>query len=175
MATQWATRLKAALYYSENLRAVRTIVNNWTGEGFLVRRAKEAINVDGLVPDLVRINQYRTLATNVELLEASDCKMTEAYELLKNMYFLDDPCSIQAFIKKRLSNCDLEAKINCINLTNAPSTYERMQRAQPICAAVERSFSMLSKLLTKDRNFDIKNVKKYMEMYKINNCDKCIV
>ena len=56
--------------------------------------------MNGLVPDLVRINQYRTLTTNVELLEASDCTMTEAYELLKNMHFLDGPCSIQAYIKK---------------------------------------------------------------------------
>ena len=50
---RWATWLRAALYYSENFPAVRTIVNNWTGKGFLVSRAKEAINVDGLVPNLV--------------------------------------------------------------------------------------------------------------------------
>ena len=45
--------------------------------------------------------EYRALATNFELvLEASDCTMTEAYKLLKNMYFLNEPCSIQAYIKK---------------------------------------------------------------------------
>ena len=121
--TQWATWLRAALYYSENLPAVRTIVNNWIGEGLLVSRAKKAINVDGLVvPDLVCLNQYRTVATNAELLEASDCTMTEVYELLKNMHFLDDPCSIQAYIKKRLSHSDLETIINCTNLAIAPTT-----------------------------------------------------
>ena len=31
--TRWATWLKAALYYSENLPAVCTIVNNWTSGG----------------------------------------------------------------------------------------------------------------------------------------------
>ena len=51
--TRWATLLRAALYYSENLPAVRTIVNNWTSAGLLVRRAKDAINVEALVPDLV--------------------------------------------------------------------------------------------------------------------------
>ena len=76
--TPWVTSLTAALHYSKNLPAVHTIVNNWTGEGLLARRAIEAINVDGLLPDLVRINQYRTLATNVELLEANDSTMTEA-------------------------------------------------------------------------------------------------
>ena len=95
--TRWAAWLRAALNYSENLPAVCIIANNWIGEGLLVSRAKEAINVDGLVPDLVRINQYRTVATNVDLLEASDCAMTEAYELLKNMHFLNDSCSIQVY------------------------------------------------------------------------------
>ena len=98
--TRWATWLRAALYYSENLPAVRTIVNNWTSGGLFVSRAKDAINVDDLVPDLVRINQYQILAANVELLETSDCTTTEAYELLKILHFLDDPCSIQAYIKK---------------------------------------------------------------------------
>ena len=45
--TRWATWLRAVLYYSENLPAVRTIVNNWTSAGLLVSRAKDAINVEG--------------------------------------------------------------------------------------------------------------------------------
>ena len=131
----------------------------------VVSRAKDAVNVDDLVPDLVRINQYRILAANVELLEASDCTMTEAYELLKNMHFLDDPCSIQAYIKNRLFNTDLETILNCSNSAIAPTTYALLQNAQPTSAAVERSFSMLSKLLRKDRNFDVKKVKKYLLLY----------
>ena len=39
--TRWATWLRAALYYNENLPAVRTIVNNWTSSGLLVSRAKD--------------------------------------------------------------------------------------------------------------------------------------
>ena len=86
--------------------------------------------------------------------------MTEAHELLKNTHFLDDPCSIQAYIKKRLFNSDLEAIINCTSSSIAPTTYALLQEAQLTFAAVEWSFSMLSKPLSKDRNFDIKNVKK---------------
>ena len=104
--TRWATWLKAALYYNEKLPAVRTIVNNWTNAGLLVSRAKDAINVEDLVPNLVKINQYRTLAANVEFLEGSACTITEAYGLLKNMQFDDDPCAIKNYIKKRLSNSD---------------------------------------------------------------------
>ncbi len=163
--TRWATWLRAALYYSENLPAVYTIVTNWTSAGLLVSRAKDAMNVEDLVPDLVKINQYRTLAANVEFLEGSACMITEAYGLLKNMQFDDDLCLIKNFIKKQLSNSDLETIINCTNLTIDPTSYALMQKAQPTSAAVERSFSMLSKLLRKDRNFDVKNVKKYMMLY----------
>ena len=162
--TRWATWLRAALYYSENLPAVRTIVNNWTSAGLLVSRAKDAINVEDLVPDLVKINQYQTLAANVEFLEGSTCTIIEAYGLLKNMQF-HDLCAIKNYIKKRLSNSDLETIINCTNLTIDPTSYALLQKAQPTSAAVERSFSMLSKLLRKDRNFDVKNVKKYMMLY----------
>ena len=162
--TRWATCLRAALYYNENLPAVRTIVNNWTSADLLVSRAKDAINVEDLVPDLVEINQYRALAANVEFLKGSVCTITEAYGLLENMQFDDDPCAIKDYIKKRLSNSDLEI-INCTNLTIDPTSYALLQKAQPTSAAVERSFSMLSKLLRKDRNFDVKNVKKYIVLY----------
>ena len=118
------------------------------------------------MPDLVKINQYRTLAANVEFLEGSACTITEAYGLLKNMQFDDDdPCAIKNYNKKRLSNSDLETIINCTNLTIDPTSYALLQKAQPTSSAVERSFLMFSKLLRKDRNFDVKNVKKYMMLY----------
>ena len=163
--TRWATWRRAALYYSENLPAVRTIVNNWTSAGLLVSRAKDAINVEGLVSGLVKISQYRTLAANVEFLEGSACTMTKAYGLLKNMQFDDDPCALKDYINKRLSNSDLETIINYINLTIDPTSYALLQKAQPTSAAVERSFFLLNKVLREDRNFDVKNVKKYMMLY----------
>ena len=69
---------------------------------------------------------------------------------------------LKDYINKRLSNSDLETIINCTNVTIDPTSYALLQKAQPTSAAVERSFSMLNKLLKKDRNFDVKNVKKYM-------------
>ena len=88
------------------------------------------------------------------------------------MYFLDNSYSIQAYIKKRLSNSNLEAIINLTNLAIAPTTNQLLQKAQPTFAAVEQSFSLLSKLLRKDRNFDIKNT---CCCITINNSGNCIV
>ena len=117
------------------------------------------------MPDLVKINQYWTLAANVEFLEGSACTITETHGLLKNMQFDDDPCAIKNYNKKRLSNSDLETIINCTNLAINLTSYALLQKSQPTSAAVEKSFSMLSKLLRKNRNFDVKNVKKYMMLY----------
>ena len=164
--TRLATWLRAVLYYSENLPAVCTIVDNWTSAGLYVSREKDAINVEDLIPYLVNINQYQTLATNVKFLDGSACTITEAYGLLKNMQFDDEPCATKDYIKKRLSNSDLKTIINCTNLTIDPTSYALLEKAQPTSAvAVERSFSMLRKLLRKDKNFDVKNVKKDMILY----------
>ena len=81
------------------------------------------------------------------------------------MQFDDDPCAIKNYIQKQLSKSHLETIINCTNLTIDPTSYAPLQKAQPTSAAFERSFSMLSKLMRKDRNFDVKNVKKYMMLY----------
>ena len=97
--TRWATWLRTALYYRENLPDVGTIVNNWTSASFLVSRAKDAINVEDSVPDLVEINQYRTLAANVEFLKGSACTITEAYRLLKNMQFNGDRAQLKIALK----------------------------------------------------------------------------
>ena len=107
------------------------------------------------MPDLVKRNQYRTLAANVDFLEGSACTITKAYELLKNMQFDDDPWAIKDYIKKRLPNSDLETIINCTNLKIDPTSYALLQKAQPTSAAVGQSFSMLCKLLRKDRRFDV--------------------
>ena len=58
-------------------------------------KAKDAINVKDLVPGLVKINQCRTSAVNVEFLEESASTITEAYGLPKSMQFNDDPCAIK--------------------------------------------------------------------------------
>ena len=116
--------------------------------------------------DLIKINQYRTVAANAEFLEGSACTITEAYGLLKNKQFVDDRWAVKDHIKKRLSNFDSETIKNCANLTIDPTSYALLQKKeQQTSAVVERSFCMLSKLLRKDRNFDVKNVKKYMLPY----------
>ena len=117
--------------------------------------------------DLVKINQYRTLAANAEFLEGSACTITKAYGLLKNMQFDDDPRAIKDYINKRLSNSDLETIINCTNLTIDPTSHALLQKVQPTSAAVERSFSMLNKLQRKEE-------KSFSMLNKLQRKENCI-
>ena len=118
-----------------------------------ISRGKDTINVEDLVPDFVKVSQYRTLAANIEFLEERACMITKAYGLLKNMQFDDDPCTIEEYIKKRLSKSDLKTIINCTNLTINPTSYTLLQKAHPTSAAVEKLLSMLSKFLEKRQKF----------------------
>ena len=43
----------------------------------------------------------------------------------------------------------------------SPAAYSLLQNSQPPAASVQRSFSMLKKLLAKNRNFKAENVKHY--------------
>jgi len=47
----------------------------------------------------------------------------------------------------------------------SPSTYGLLQNCQAASAGVERSFSMLGKILDKDRNFLPNNVEKYLILH----------
>ena len=78
----------------------------------MVKMVKMRAVIEKEIALIIKINQYWTAAANVEFLEGSVCTITEAYGLLKNMQFDDDPCAIKNCIKKRLSNSDLETMIN---------------------------------------------------------------
>ena len=74
--------------------------------------------------------------------------------------FGEDTYSINRYIQKR--NNDL-FKTHVLNMERpdiSPAVYSLLR--QSTTASVERSFSMLQKLLAKDRKFNIENEKQYL-------------
>ena len=47
----------------------------------------------------------------------------------------------------------------------SPAVYHMLQNYQPPSASVERSFSMLKKMLAKDRNFKVESVRHYIILH----------
>ena len=61
-----------------------------------------------------------------------------------------------------MQNNDISEILNMERQDISPAVYHMLQNFQPTSASVERSFSMLKKLLVKDRNFKVENVQHYM-------------
>ena len=59
---------------------------------------------------------------------------------------------------------DISEIINMERQDISPAVYYMLQYSQPTSASVE-SFSMLKKLLAKDRNFKVENVRHYMILH----------
>ena len=64
-----------------------------------------------------------------------------------------------------MQNNDISEIINMERQDILPAVYHMLQNSQPTSASVERSFSMLKKLLAKDRNFKAETVRHYMILH----------
>ena len=163
ITTRWASWLQAAFYYATNLPSVRDIVDRFESSGLLVERAKVSINAQSLPQDLMKINtEYKSLASLVSQMENTKYTIRATYNDLTKLGFGDDSCVIAAYVRKRLEKNEL-LEIMAMNRQEiSPTVYGLLQLCQPTTASVERSFSMLNKLLAKDRNFLPDNVRHYM-------------
>ena len=64
-----------------------------------------------------------------------------------------------------MQNNDISEIINMERQDILPAVYHMLQNSQPTSTSVESSFSMLKKLLAKDRDFKIENVRHYMILH----------
>ena len=89
----------------------------------------------------------------------------EAMQAIQKLDFGEDTCKINQYLKKRMQNNDISEIINMERQDISPAVYHMLQNSQPTSASVERSFSMLKKLLAKDKNFKVENVRHYMILH----------
>ena len=129
----------------------------------MVENAKVSVNDKNVVEDLIVIeSQYKFLLDYMDKFENGELTIKNAYEVLKNLDFKDDVCKIKNYILKRLNKNDIIKIMNRLNENVNPVEYAQLENCQPTTIAVERSFSNLSKILAKDRNFKDENVRHYM-------------
>ena len=161
--TRWASWLQAAFYYADHLPTVQDIVGRFEGSGVLVERAKTSVNARSLPHDLMKIKtECQSLASLVLRMEDSKYTIRAAHSDLSALSLGDDSCDIAAYIKKRLEKNGLTDIMAMNRPEISPTVYGLLQDCQPTTASVERSFSMLNKLLAKDRNFLPENVQHYI-------------
>ena len=167
IVTRWGSWLNAAKYYAENFPKVCDIVNAFEGTGHLVVKAKEAVAAETLPNSLKEIYQcYMKLVEEIKRAESVKYTVSQAYEKRYKLDFGSDPVGVQLYLNHRLElNSDLKAIVNMSNTNVSPALYAKLLQCQATSCSVERSFSMLGKLLAKDRKFAQDNVWKYLALY----------
>ena len=121
----------------------------------------------GLIP---RLSFLLTDDTLLHHLESTSYTIKKAHIDLLNTNFKEDSCDIKSFSRKRVSGSVLEAIIGMNREGIFPSLYALQQKRQPTTASAERSFSLLGKLLSKDRHFNTKNIRHYMIVFYNKKC-----
>ena len=147
----------------KNLPKVKAIVESFVGSGILVTQAKVSLQKNGLAGQLLKIkDRYECLAKLIEKVEIAKYTIKEAVQAIQELDFGEDSCNISHYIKKRMQNNDISEIITMERQDISPAVYHML--SAHICF-VERSFSMLKKLLAKDRNFKVENVRHYMILH----------
>ena len=121
-------------------------MSQFEGEGLLVMKAKDSVAAEGITRD------------------SSTYTIKQAYTDVTSLPLGDDVCRISNYTKTRLATNDVIDIMEMSGKATPPSAYALLQRAQPTPSSVERSFSMLQKLLAKDRNFNPENVQHYLSV-----------
>ena len=136
--TRWGTWLEAANYYAKNLVEVRRIINSFEGNGILVRKAKDAVNDEGVARSLTAIQRdYSNIPQMIKKVESSKYTMLEAYKDITEADFKSDSAGIMPYLKQRIKkNGDLKAIVENARMDINPSLYGQLQNCQPTSAAV---------------------------------------
>ena len=100
-------------------------------------------------------DQYEFLVNLIGKIESGKYTIKEAMQAIQELDFGEDTCNINQYIKKRKQNNDISEITNMERQDISPAVYHMLQNFQPTSASVERSFSMLKKLMAKDRNFKV--------------------
>lgn len=161
--TRWGSWISAAMYYAKKLPEVKNIFANIESNGVLIANVKKSLESANLVKNLATIlDQYSCLTTLSNEMEGSSFTIKEAIDKIESIDLKDDFCGISDYIKKRLELNGISLIKNMSNPSISPLTYQLLLNCQPTSAAVERSFSLLNSMLTKNRNFNETNIQKYV-------------
>lgn len=166
IVTRWSSWLRAVDYYCDNLTEIRKILDEIQEEGVLMSNAKSAVYGENVFSNLCGIKRnYMNLVVILDQFENSAYDIESAFTIVSNISFPADPVGLKQYLKTRLEANEISNINEFSNQKISPSIYCALRRCPPSSISVERSFSMLNKLLAKDRNFLAENVIKYMFFY----------
>lgn len=167
VVTRWASWLKAALYYAENLPKVRDVINSFSGEGILTQRAKDACNSAALPQELLAIKRdYENFTKLIVTMQDSTYSIEQASHDFDNLASSGglgkDSANIRVYLKERLKRVGWQKIMEMKNADLSPSQYVHLRNCQATSSSIERSFSIMKNILRDNRPFKKENVFKYV-------------
>ena len=175
IVTRWNSWLKAARFYYKNLNKVKNLMQSINKAGIIVENAFIATQQENLYSDLIEIiENYECIIDFIEEIEDDKHNMKSAYEKIQTLNFKQDPLKIKDYIIQRLEKSDFKNMVQfSITKKFTPEEYKFIIRCPPSSIAVERSFSMLKRMLRSEENFKNENVESYFITYfNTKNCSK---
>ena len=153
------------------------IVNAFEDTGQLVVKAEEAVAAESLPRNLREIYQcYTKLVDEMQRAESTKYTVAQAYQSGYAFEFCSNPAGINLYLAHRFKlNSDMKAIVEMTRPNISPELYVKLLNCQAISCTMERSFSMLGKLLAKNRHFSPNNVCKYLALYVNKSLDSITV
>lgn len=164
--TRWSSWLRFAIWMSQKLPDLREVIFSWSNEGILVEKCKKAIGKQALFDELVVVRQnYMCLIEILDKFEESYFTIQTGFLAINSLKFENDVYGIKNYLDDRMSKNEI-SKLVCVDKTKvSPETHLQLLACPPTSISVERSFSMLKKMLAKDRNFNLENIYNYFSCY----------
>ena len=132
-----------------------------------MKNAAKSVELELELTEICRC--YSELLLLTSKVEGNGYSIMNAYNDIQKIDFKEDPCAIKEFISRRILEKDFLELVNCARREISPAIYASLQSCTATTCAVERSFSLLKKLLSKDRNFLPENLPKYF-VFHYNHC-----
>jgi len=109
---------------------------------------------------------YIKLIDEIQRAESPKYTIAQAYERGYTFEFGSDPAEIKLYLDHRFKlKSELKGIVEMIRPNISPELYPRLSNCQATSCTVEKSFSVLGKVLAKRRHFSSKNVWKYLALY----------
>ena len=141
---------------------------NFRSLGQRQEKLSEILKNEFLQTKLSEIQEnYVDLFVIIENCKIQDLSIEQAYQIYNIIDFKSDPANIKFYIDSRFKSNEIHKIYENLKDDENKQLFELLKKCPSTSILVERSFSVLNKMLSKDRNFISDNFIKYLKL-KIN-------
>ena len=164
--TRWGSWLEACEYYYIYLPDVIEVVKGFEKDGKIIDNALDALSNTSLIKDLIYIHRnYKKILELINRTQEKHFSIEDAIEAFNSIQQEDDVVGVFSYMKSRFKNNEF-LRISSFEKDGiTPKIFNELMRCPSTSISIERSFSLLNKLVTKEKHFNDINVEKYMVLY----------